>query len=44
MVSSDVAQGVDLVVVLPIGKGGDFGDKVSSSRPGIAFGRRTKPS
>jgi hypothetical protein len=28
MVRCDVAQGIDLVIVLPIGKGSDFGEQV----------------
>ena len=43
-VRRDVAQGVDLVVVFAVGKGAISASKVSSARPGIAFGRRTKPS
>jgi hypothetical protein len=43
-VHRDVAQGVALVVVLPIGKGSDFGEQGFEPAPGIAFGRRTKPS
>ena len=43
-VHRDVAQGVDRVVVLPIGKGSDFGEQGFEPAPGIAFGRRTKPS
>ena len=43
MVGGDVAHGVDLIVVLPIGEGCDFGEQGFERAPGIAFGNRTRP-
>jgi predicted deacylase len=43
MVGGDVAHGVDLIVVLPIGEGCDSASRVSSARPGVPFGNRTRP-